>query len=161
MLFGRAQEEIDALNTAGIPCEVVPGVTAALAASANLGVSLTRRGISRSVAFVTPRTGEGEVRGHWVKAAASADTVVIYMGAGEAGGISRALVESGRPGSTPVVIVEGASLPEEQRHFTTIDGLAAAAGGLGSGPALILIGEVYRHGAEIVVSAGSEEVRAA
>ena len=60
MLFGRAQEEIDALAAAGIEFEVVPGITAALAASAGIGVSLTRRGLGRSVAFVTPRVGEGE-----------------------------------------------------------------------------------------------------
>src|SRR6266576_176053 len=53
MLFGRAQEEIDALACAGVDCEVVPGVTAALAAAASLKVSLTRRGVARNVAFVT------------------------------------------------------------------------------------------------------------
>src|SRR4030095_15665550 len=59
MLFGRAQEEIDALEAAGVDVEVVPGITAALAASADLKRSLTRRGVARSVAFVTPRIGEG------------------------------------------------------------------------------------------------------
>src|SRR5258705_2357235 len=59
-LFGRAQEEIAALNAAGIAFEVVPGVTAALAAAAEAGVSLTQRGIARSITFVTPRVGEGE-----------------------------------------------------------------------------------------------------
>src|SRR5512139_1329964 len=65
MLFGRAQEEIDALQSAGIEFEVVPGITAALAASAELGVSLTRRGVSRNVAFVTPRIGEAESASDW------------------------------------------------------------------------------------------------
>src|SRR6266478_2923943 len=59
MLFGRAQEEIEALEAAGIRFEVVPGVTAALAACAVLGISLTHRGSVRSVAFVTPRVGDG------------------------------------------------------------------------------------------------------
>ena len=77
MLFGRAQEEIDALAAAGIRCEVAPGVTSALAASADLGVSLTRRGISRSVSFVTPRAAAGEETGSWVGAAVAADTAVI------------------------------------------------------------------------------------
>src|SRR5678815_708352 len=58
MIFGRAQEEIDALSDAGVAFEVVPGVTAALAASAELNVSLTRRGLSRSVVFATPRIGD-------------------------------------------------------------------------------------------------------
>src|SRR3954465_4811898 len=60
LLFGRAQEEIGALEAAGVPYEVVPGITAALAAAAELGTSLTQRGTVRSVSFVTPRVGDGE-----------------------------------------------------------------------------------------------------
>ena len=84
MLFGRAQEEIAALEAAGVPYEVVPGVTSALAAAAEAGISLTQRGLARSVAFVTPRVGEGERPSDWAKIAAAADTAVIYMGAGQA-----------------------------------------------------------------------------
>ena len=73
MLFGRAQEEIDALREAGIEFEVVPGVTAALAAAAQIDCPLTVRGASRSVAFVTPRLGRGEPGGDgWLRAATSA-----------------------------------------------------------------------------------------
>src|SRR3970040_627652 len=78
MLFGRAQEEIAALEAAAVPYEVVPGVTSALAAAAEAGVSLTQRGVARSVAFVTPRVGEGEVSSNWAGSAASADRGVIY-----------------------------------------------------------------------------------
>jgi uroporphyrin-III C-methyltransferase len=85
MLFGRAQEEIDALRAAGIEFEVVPGITAALAAAADLGVSLTRRGVSRNVVFATPRVGDGEAASDWAEPLATADTGVIYMGAGEPG----------------------------------------------------------------------------
>src|SRR5713226_3850249 len=84
MLFGRAQEEIAALEAAGVRYEVVPGVTAALAASAELGISLTQRGVARSVAFVTPRVGEGEAPSAWVQSIAAADAGAIYMGAGQA-----------------------------------------------------------------------------
>ena len=84
MLFGRAQEEIEALAAAGIEVEVVPGVTAALAAAAELGVSLTRRGMSRNVVFATPRVGDGEAASDWAEPLAAADTGAIYMGAGEA-----------------------------------------------------------------------------
>src|SRR5689334_6278543 len=76
MLFGRAQEEIAALEAAGIEYQIVPGVTAALAASAELGVSLTQRGVARSVVFLTPRVGEGEQPNEWVRAALAADTAV-------------------------------------------------------------------------------------
>src|SRR5438876_8446358 len=84
MLFGRAQEEIAALEAAGIRYEVVPGITAALAASAELGTSLTQRGVARSVAFVTPRVADGEPPSEWAESIAAADAGAIYMGAGQA-----------------------------------------------------------------------------
>ena len=68
MIFGRAQEEIAALQAAGIAYEIVPGITSALAAAAELGVSLTRRGVSRNVVFVTPRVGEAESVSDWAHA---------------------------------------------------------------------------------------------
>src|SRR5260221_7016022 len=88
LLFGRAQEEIDYLRAQRIAVEIVPGVTAAFAASADLGVSLTQRGLARSVAFVTPRVGAGEAESTWVKTVLAADTAAIYMGAGEAAVLS-------------------------------------------------------------------------
>jgi uroporphyrin-III C-methyltransferase len=144
MLFGRAAEEIAHLAAQGIRVEVVPGVTAALAASAELGVSLTRRGAARSVAFVTPRAGAGERPSNWVRAALEADTAVIYMGAGEAERISRALIGAGKPASTPAVIAESVSLPQARRLRGTLGHLPALAARSGGGPALILLGEVYR-----------------
>jgi len=127
MLFGRAQEELDALSAAGIRCEVVPGVTAALAASAELGVSLTRRGVSRSVAFVTPRAGAGERENHWVQAALAADSVAIYMGAGEAAQIAAALIAAGKPARTPVAIAENVSLAEAKVVAGALEDLAELA----------------------------------
>lgn len=149
MLFGRAHEEIDHLRGAGISCEVVPGVTAALAASADLRVSLTRRGTARSVTFVTPRVGKGEPESSWVRAVLHADTAAIYMGAGEAKAISRALIAAGKPSSTPVVVVENATLPDARNSSGTLGRLEdVAANGLG-GPVLILLGEIYRDSAII------------
>ena len=146
MLFGRAQEEIAALNAAGIEYEVVPGVTAALAASAEIGVSLTRRGRARSVVFLTPRVGQGEKPNDWARAAASADTVVIYMGAGQAEMIASALLAQGMRADTPVVVVENATLADNRRFRLSLRDLPrVAALGLG-GPALIMLGEVYRDG---------------
>ncbi len=72
-LFGRVQEEIDALRAAGIDFEIVPGVTAATAASAELGVSLTRRGFARHVVFVTPRAANGERENDWVASVLAAE----------------------------------------------------------------------------------------
>jgi uroporphyrin-III C-methyltransferase len=143
MLFGRAQEEIDALQAAGIAVEVVPGVTAALASSAALGVSLTRRGTSRNVVFATPRVGEDQQPGDWAASVMAADTAVIYMGAGEAAAITRALLARGRSPSTPVALVESASLPDQQLAAGHLSDLPEIVRRLGMGPATILLGEVF------------------
>lgn len=162
MLFGRAQEELDALADAGVEVEVVPGITAALAAAADLRRSLTRRGVARSVAFVTPRIGEGEDVADWHGAAASADTVAIYMGAGEAIAIARTLVDRGLSPSTPVALVENASRPDLAVSSGTIVSLPALAAARGNGPALILLGEVVRNAAAAAAGARrSPKVRAA
>jgi uroporphyrin-III C-methyltransferase len=145
MLFGRAQEEIDALSDAGVRFEVVAGVTSALSASADLAVSLTRRGVARSVSFVTPRHGDGEAAAEWVGAALAADTVVIYMGAGRAAEISDSLIQAGKSASTPVVIVENASLPGSTHVSGRLSDLPQLAALGSGGPALILVGEVYRE----------------
>jgi uroporphyrin-III C-methyltransferase len=147
MLFGRAHEEIEALEAARVPYEVVPGITAALAASAELGISLTRRGLARSVVFLTPRVGEGEKPNDWARAAAAADTAVIYMGAGQAPMIADALHAHGVPAVTPVRVVENASLAN-RREFTLPLSELPRIIDLGlTGPALIMIGEIYalRH----------------
>jgi uroporphyrin-III C-methyltransferase len=142
MLFGRAQEEIAALEAAGIEYEVVPGVTAALAASAELGVSLTQRGVARSVVFLTPRVGEGEKPNEWAKTAATADTVVIYMGAGQAEAIASALIAHAVDPGTPVIVTENASFPEARTFEMTLRDLPAVAELGLTGPALITMGEV-------------------
>ncbi len=143
MLFGRAQEEISALEAGGVSYEVVPGITAALAASAALGVSLTQRGIARNVVFVTPRAGAGERAHDWAAITAAADTAVIYMGAGEADRISSTLIGLGVPASTPVVVVQSVSLPEERRHALTLGTLPGHVPALTVGPATILLGDVF------------------
>ena len=144
MLFGRAQEEIAALEAAGIRYEVVPGVTAALAAAALLGTSLTQRGCVRSVTFVTPRVGDGEAIGEWAASLAAADSGAIYMGAGQAAAISVALIDAGKPPSTPVAIVENASLPGSRILFSTLATLPQLADQAMNGPALIFVGPQFR-----------------
>jgi uroporphyrin-III C-methyltransferase len=153
MLFGRAQEEIEALAAAGVPCEVVPGVTSALAASAEIGVSLTRRGMSRSVIFATPRVGEGEDTSDWAPGVANADTSVLYMAAGQAAQIALVLEQHGMSPATPVLIVENASLPNARQIGTTLRGLRERAGLGVDGPALLLLGQVYRERAHALIAA--------
>ena len=144
LVFGRAQEEIDFLRERGIAVEVVPGVTAALAAGADLGVSLTQRGVARSLAFVTPRVGAGEAPSTWVETALAADTAVIYMGAGEAEAIAQALIVAGKSPRTPVAVIENASLAEARTVLGTLADLPEIAGRLSGGPVLIVVGEVLR-----------------
>jgi uroporphyrin-III C-methyltransferase len=144
MLFGRAHEEIEHLAAAGIEVEVVPGVTAAFAASAELGISLTQRGLSRSVVFVTPRAAQGAPANDWVRAVLAADTAGIYMGAGEAEAIASALTAAGKSPRTPVVVIENASLPERRRFAGVLKDLPQVAALGAGGPMLILLGEVYR-----------------
>jgi len=143
MLFGRAQEEVDALSAAGIQCEIVPGVTSALAASAELGVSLTRRGVSRSVVFATPRVGAGEDVSDWAPAVAKANTAALYMAAGQAGAISRILLQHGMPASTPVVVVVNSSLAAVQQIHSVLERLEKDVPTQLAGPALMMIGTVF------------------
>ncbi|MGH8633038.1 MAG: uroporphyrinogen-III C-methyltransferase [Burkholderiales bacterium] len=143
MLFGRAQEEIAALEAAAVPYEVVPGVTSALAAAAEAGVSLTQRGVARSVAFVTPRVGEGEASSNWASSAASADTAVIYMGAGQAEQVAAALIAAGAPRDLPVLVTENATLPQARRIALTLEELPQIARYGITGPTLIMVGRAF------------------
>ena len=143
MLFGRAQEELDALRAAGVPCEVVPGITAALAAAADLKTSLTRRGVSRNVVFATPRVGEGEPSSEWAAPLAHADTAALYMGAGQADAIAQTLLAQGRSPRTPVVAIENASLPTSRTVGLTLANLPALAEREFAGPVLLLVGKVF------------------
>jgi uroporphyrin-III C-methyltransferase len=143
MLFGRAQEEIAALEAAGVRYEVVPGVTAALAASAELGISLTQRGVARSVALVTPRVGAGERASDWAASVVAADAAAIYMAAGQATEISAALIAAGKSPTTPVVVVENISLADRRPRYGTLSALSDITKAGAAGPALILLGPQF------------------
>ena len=145
MLFGRAHEEIAFLREKRIGVEVVPGVTAALAASAELRVSLTQRLLARSVVFATPRTAEGAAPSGWEKAVAAADTAVLYMAAGEARSVKDALLRAGLPAGTPAVAAENVSLPERRSSKGTLADLPALTACAAGGPMLLLIGDVFRE----------------
>jgi len=139
-LFGRGGEELLACREAGVACQVVPGVTAALAASAGAGAPLTHRGLAQAVTFVTGHAAHGEPDLDWPSLARPNQTVVIYMGVSTAGLIAERLIGAGRAGSTPALIVENASRVDERRVLTTLSGLAEAAQGV-KGPALLMVGE--------------------
>jgi uroporphyrin-III C-methyltransferase len=116
-------------------------VTAALAAAAVAGAPLTHRGSAQAVTFVTGHAKAGEAPDlDWPALARANQTVVVYMGLGAAGAIADRLVAAGRAGSTPVLVVENASLPQERRIATTLGELGAAAEGV-EGPAILMVGE--------------------
>jgi uroporphyrin-III C-methyltransferase len=154
MLFGRAHEEISYLESQKIKVEIVPAVTAALAASAELKISLTRRGTARSVTFVTPRVGEGEAPSNWARAVAVADTAVLYMAAIDAEGVVRALSAAGMKSSVPIVVAESVSLPGRALHAGTLADLPRLVARCSGGPALILIGEVF-EAAQVLAELGT------
>jgi uroporphyrin-III C-methyltransferase len=158
-VFGRLEEELQALAEAGIACEVVPGVTAALAAAATAQRPLTRRGSGRSVALTTAMTRSGELQ-----ASRSADTEVFYMAGRQLAALSRRLQQAGWGDDTPVLVTSHAGLADA---IVTEHTVATLAGGsvLHAGrPAVVTVGV----GATAVTaapagaaSAGSAPARAA
>lgn len=141
-IFGRSTEEMDACHAHGIAVRVCPGVTAASAAAAGLGASLTLRGAARKLTFVTAHARAGEdLELDWERLADPEATLAVYMGKAAAKALSARLIEAGLPPETPVALVENASLPDERHFHTRLDLLALAARtALGDGPALLLIG---------------------
>ena len=140
-IFGRGGEELEACREAGVACYVVPGVTAALASAASAGAPLTHRGAAQAVTFVTGHAAAGETPDlDWASLAKANHTVVIYMGVSTAAGIAQRLMDAGRSGATPALIVENASRADERRVVTDLAGLADAAATI-SGPALLIVGE--------------------
>ena len=140
MLFGRADEELRALEAQGIEVEIVPGITTAVAAAAATKQPLTKRGVARSVAFFTSSTGPDQPE-H--AALPHTDTMIQYMGGREAAATAERLLAQGRPAETPVVVVENCSRPDERIERLLLSDLAK---GLHAahGPVLVMIGEALR-----------------
>ena len=145
MIFGRADEEITELLESGVEVEVVPGITAALAAAASLKQSLTLRGVARSVAFSTQAKAT-DATNLAPLPLPTADTVVIYMGRDDAVSIAQQLIDQGRALTTPVRIVESISTQRERNLSLTLADMAngvATSWFDGQAPALLLVGAVF------------------
>lgn len=146
MVFGRAHEEIDACQKAGIAVEVVPGITTALAAAAQIGTSLTMRGVSRSLAFVTPTIAKGvQSDDYWADAAVASQTVAIYMGAGEAERVRDALLARGQNGHTPIVVLHNVGRQNAGHIAGKLADLPTLRLAFGTGPTILLLGDVFAH----------------
>jgi uroporphyrin-III C-methyltransferase len=140
-VFGRGGEEAAALRAAGIPCEVVPGVSSALAAPAAAGIPVTLRGVAGAVTVVT---GHDDPNGSvdWEALATSGATLVVLMGAGRAASVAGRLLAGGLDPGTPVACVTWATTPRQQVRRTTL----AELGTLDlEPPTTIVIGEVAAH----------------
>jgi len=143
MLFGRADEEMRALEAAGIDYEVVPGITAALASAATLRRSLTLRGVARSVALATHSRAADTAA---IREQVNADSLVFYMGRDSAPDIAQQLLDAGRAADTPVALVEACSTPRERTLTLTLAALAAGDAQAWLDPAqpsLLMIGDAF------------------
>ena len=146
-VFGRVGEELSFLHAYGIETEVVPGVTAASAAAAQFGFPLTHRGEARRLVLATARVADGAVVDTgWAGLADAEATLALYMARDSAGLVADRLMAEGRDRNTPVVVVENAGRPGARADKTTLGHLGEAmAGAFGSGPTLILVGEVSAY----------------
>lgn len=140
-VFGRGGEEAEALAEAGVPFEVVPGVTSAIAAPAYAGVPVTHRGLATHVTIVTghedPTKAAADV--DWRALARAGGTIVVLMGAARAGAIAAELMAGGLPPDTPVVVVRNGTLPDQRSDRTTLAGLGTRPV---AAPAAIVVGAV-------------------
>lgn len=142
-LFGRGAEEALACAAAGVPCEVVPGVTSATSVPAAAGIPVTHRGVAASFAVVTGHC-DGRDRVDW-GAVARLDTVVVLMGLGRLSEIAARLLWHGRAPDTPAAAISRGTLPEERVVVAPLSELAerTAEAGLAA-PTLVVVGEVVR-----------------
>ena len=157
-VFGRLDEEIDAVTAAGIPWHVVPGITAASASVAAIGQSLTKRGRNAAVRFLTGHDMTGFADHDWRALARPGEVAAIYMGKKSARFIQGRLIMHGADRATPVTVIENASLPDQRVLSTTLDRLPAdlAAAAL-TGPALTFLGLAPRA-AETALSHSRQEL---
>jgi uroporphyrin-III C-methyltransferase/precorrin-2 dehydrogenase/sirohydrochlorin ferrochelatase len=146
MIFGRAGEEIDALNEAGIAYHVVPGVTAALAAAADTATPVTLRKVSTGFVIATAHGAESEELHHWASLASSGLTLALYMGKSVSAETARRLIAEGAGPDIPVGIVVRAGRKDRVLYRGTLGTLAAGEAQLEDGPAIIFVGEAIAHG---------------
>jgi uroporphyrin-III C-methyltransferase len=146
-VFGRGGEELLACVEAGVPVEVVPGITSAVAAPAVAGIPVTHRGIARSFAVVTGSTAHAEDTVDLARMATATDTLVVLMAAGKLAETCTALIDAGRPSSEPAAIVQWAWTDDERVVIGTLAGLPALAAAASIGPpATLVVGEVASLG---------------
>jgi uroporphyrin-III C-methyltransferase len=142
LIFGRAGEEIEALRRAGIPFEIVPGVTSAMGAAAAAQIPLTHRRASSALVFITAHQAPGSEVANWSKLAGSGATLVIYMPGQNYSEVAAKLEAADVSRETPCAVISRATTPEQRTHRCTIAELHHSP--KLSAPTLLVVGEVVR-----------------
>ena len=149
LIFGRGGEEAEALHAAGVRCEIVPGITAALACAAGAGIPLTHRDSSRAVTLATGHTKDGAPDLDFAALAPPGATLAIYMGIRTLALLLDGLTRHGFDPATPAALIERGGTPHCRTLRGTVPELVAQAPAWSTGgPALVLIGEVVARGAD-------------
>ncbi|HEY0603348.1 MAG TPA: uroporphyrinogen-III C-methyltransferase [Herpetosiphonaceae bacterium] len=146
-IFGRGGEEADVLQQAGIPWEVVPGITAGVAAPAYAGIPVTHRELASSVAFITGHEDptKPETAINWRHLATAIDTLVFYMGVGNLPEIAEKLISNGRDAQTPVAVIRWGTKPEQEVVTGVLATIATTVATAGlKPPAITIVGDVVR-----------------
>ena len=144
-VFGRGGEEMRDLMAAGISVEVIPGITAGIAAPAYAGIPVTHRGYSSSVTFVTGHESAGKYRPqvNWAAIAQASETIVVYMGVHNLPNITRSLIAAGLSGDTPVALIRWGTRPEQEELLGTLANIGDKVVESGfQAPAIAVIGKV-------------------
>ncbi len=150
-IFGRLDEEMHALRKAGITFEVVPGITAASAAAAEMQASLTLRGVARAVTFLTPCVCDEHDDATWAPAMLSVragGSLGVYMAGRHIASTVQRLIAGGLPAATPIAVLESVSLANSRTWIGTLDSASLSAPDLNQGPVMLLIGEALRGALE-------------
>jgi uroporphyrin-III C-methyltransferase len=151
LIFGRAGEEIESLRAAGIPYEIVPGVTSALGAAAAAQIPLTHRRASSAVVFITAhQAAESEVA-DWHKFVGSGATLVVYMPGRNHSAVAEKIIDAGLDRETPCILLSRATTRGQRTHRTTLSSLHRAP--QLPAPTILIVGEVVRFADPITASA--------
>lgn len=149
-IFGRGGEELLVAAEHGIATEVIPGITAAMGGASYAGIPLTHRHVSQSVRFVTGHSVEQGFNMDWAELAKAGQTLVIYMGLVGIEKILQRLIDAGREVTTPAVLLENATFPEQREIFGSLEDLAERVLAADvQGPSIIIVGEVAAIPAEV------------
>lgn len=142
-VFGRGGEEMLAIEAAGLPCHIVPGITAAAGIGAATGIPLTHRGLAQNVTFITGHAQDGAADADWAALARGDRTIVVYMGLAALPRITRQLLDHGLGTDVPVAVIEKGTTPDQRVIADTLGKIADAVHDAEiAGPALTIIGEV-------------------